>query len=32
VTDNDALNDAWFFASANNETPGYRPSLIVSYR
>ncbi len=32
VTDNDGLNDVWFFASANWGTPSYRPAIQVSYR
>jgi hypothetical protein len=32
VTDNDGLNDVWFFASANHETLSYRPAIPVSYR
>jgi len=32
VTDNDSLNDVWFFASANNDNPSYHPAIQVSYR
>lgn len=32
VTNNDGLNDVWFFASANYETLSYRPAIQVSYR
>jgi hypothetical protein len=30
-TDNDSLNDVWFFASANHDNSSYHPTIQISY-